>query len=97
MDLRFVHSLVSMGQLGKARTLLNWITEQAMANHGWIAELLSDGIYQPGSEDERWQPGMDQEDYRSDSHVRLRSGPTCCFGTDLLGVEVVGAGGCESS
>ncbi len=59
VDLRLASALTRMGQLGRARTLLDWVTGQAHANGLIIGELLSDGVYQPGSEDERWQPGTD--------------------------------------
>lgn len=59
VDLRTVSALAAMRQLGKARTLLDWITGQAAANSNLIAELLSDGVYAAGSEDDRWQPGQD--------------------------------------
>lgn len=59
MDLRAASALARMGQLGRARTLLDWITRQARANHDLIPELLSDGIYQPGSEDDLHGAGTD--------------------------------------
>ena len=59
MDLRAASALHRMGQKGRAATLANWITGQAIENHGLIAELLSDGTYQAGSEDEWFSPGMD--------------------------------------
>ncbi len=59
VDLRAASALVRMGQVNRARTLVNWITDQARHNAEVIPELLSDGIYQAGSEDDRWQAGMD--------------------------------------
>ena len=59
MDLRAAVALNRMGQHNRARTLANWITDLAMDNHGLIAELLSDGVYQAGSEDDLWSPGQD--------------------------------------
>ncbi len=59
IDLRTVAALARMGQLGKARTLLDWITAQATANFDLIGELLSDGVYDPGSEDDRWRANGD--------------------------------------
>ena len=59
MDLRAAVALNRMGQRNRAKTLANWITDLAMDNHGLIAELLSDGVYQAGSEDDLWSPGQD--------------------------------------
>ena len=74
MDLRTVSALVQMGQTNAARTLLDWVTGQARANFDLIGELLSDGTYQPGGEDERWEPGQDAGgDYQGAT-------PMCGFG-----------------
>ena len=59
MDLRAAGALARMGQGGRARSLVAWIAAQAAENFLLIPELLSDGTYQPGSEDERFAPGLD--------------------------------------
>lgn len=73
-DLRVVSAMTRMGQHNGARTLLDWITAQARANFDLIGELLSDGVYQPGSEDDRWNKGTDAgADYQG-------AVPMCGFG-----------------
>jgi GH15 family glucan-1,4-alpha-glucosidase len=59
VDLRAASALARMGQRGRARTLFEWVRSQATHNYGLIGELYSDGVYQPGSEDERWMAGSD--------------------------------------
>jgi GH15 family glucan-1,4-alpha-glucosidase len=58
-DLRMATALTRMGQLGKAKTLVGWATRVALANHDLIPELLSDGVYQVGSDDDAFEPGVD--------------------------------------
>jgi len=85
MDLRAAVALERMGQIGRAETLLAWVTDLATLNHGLIPELLSDGVYQPGSEDEAWQPGLDAgADYQG-------AIPMCGFGPGayLLALEAL--------
>ena len=51
-DLRTVVALVRMGQRTRAASLFDWLTSVAAANHGLLPELLSDGVTEPGSEDD---------------------------------------------
>ncbi len=57
IDLRVASALHRMGQHGRARTLLDWITAVGSANAGVIPELLSDGVWEPGTEDALGDPG----------------------------------------
>ncbi|MBT9558082.1 MAG: hypothetical protein IV100_18760 [Myxococcales bacterium] len=51
VDLRVASALRRMGQLGRANTLFDWVTSVGTANAGLIPELLSDGVFDPSSED----------------------------------------------
>ena len=74
VDLRTASALVKMNKMAKAKTILEWVTDQARHNYNLIGELLSDGTYQSGSEDDRWQAGSDNGgDYQG-------AIPMCGFG-----------------
>ncbi len=51
VDLRAASALRRMGQLGRANTLFDWITAVGTQNAGLIPELLSDGVFEPSTED----------------------------------------------
>jgi GH15 family glucan-1,4-alpha-glucosidase len=83
VDLRTASALVKMNEMAKAKTILDWITDQARNNYNLIGELLSDGVYQPGSEDDRWDANNDNGgDYQG-------AIPMCGFGPGayILGIN----------
>jgi len=66
IDLRMAEAYAKVGQatgnlvlIDNGRTLLDWITMQAQANHGLIGELLSDGVYTPEDDADHVRPGID--------------------------------------
>lgn len=92
IDLRMATAMARMGKATgnatltqNARTLLNWITSQAKANHNLIGELLSDGVYTKEDDSDGFNIG-------SDGGSELQgSVPMCGFGPGayLLAVHTV--------
>jgi len=66
IDLRMAAAYAKVGAAtndpvltANAETLLGWVTAQATANHGLIAELLSDGRWTSEDDVDRVRPGID--------------------------------------
>jgi GH15 family glucan-1,4-alpha-glucosidase len=68
-----------------AETLVAWVTAQALANHGLIAELLSDGTWTADDDADHVRPGVDMGmEYQG-------AVPMCGFGPGayILALEVL--------
>lgn len=90
IDLRVASALAKVGRatgdpvlLANSEALFGWITSQARANHDLLGELLSDGIYTPEDDADRFSIGTDPGgQYQG-------SAPMCGFGPGayLLALE----------